>query len=491
MRYYSPEDDIYFFGFSRGAYTARFLAEMLDHVGLLSAGNEELTRFAWKTFSKWKARKGGNSTEEKQKDEQLYRYMKNFRETFSRPVRRIRFLGLFDTVNSVPRFESAFLQRSKFPYTARSSAKIIRHAVSIDERRAKFRQDLVTGSGGQPQTDPKIERYQSDIPHIITEVDKNIFPGTELSNQPEPAGPVMTRSTEHLCRETIEKGSDTAANQAEAHLQPFELRENQVFALLRVPQSESRPRLAAPIVTRSTENIHCTSRRRNSHFSRRWSDLSKSQDVEEVWFPGGHADIGGGWPKMPGENWPLSHTPLVWMVHEAEKAGLKFDPRKITDLNCCPDKIDGYGLPDLDHRKLFHEALHQGATTGFLHDNLKIGGGLPMYSVISWKMMEWLPFRRMDLKKDGSWNAITWPLPRGETRDIPDDAEIHVSAIRRMQHDEDYRPGNLIVGGGGRGLKVAPKKYGIGEWDITDHAGDPIKEVYGRKLSTTSTLTGT
>ena len=36
MRYYTPGDDIYFFGFSRGAYTARFLAEMLDHVGLLS-----------------------------------------------------------------------------------------------------------------------------------------------------------------------------------------------------------------------------------------------------------------------------------------------------------------------------------------------------------------------------------------------------------------------------------------------------------------------
>jgi hypothetical protein len=40
MRYYTPGDDIYFFGFSRGAYTARFLAEMLDHVGLLSVGTE-------------------------------------------------------------------------------------------------------------------------------------------------------------------------------------------------------------------------------------------------------------------------------------------------------------------------------------------------------------------------------------------------------------------------------------------------------------------
>jgi uncharacterized protein (DUF2235 family) len=51
MRYYRPGDDIFMFGFSRGAYTARFLAEMIDHVGLLSQGNEELIRFGISTFS--------------------------------------------------------------------------------------------------------------------------------------------------------------------------------------------------------------------------------------------------------------------------------------------------------------------------------------------------------------------------------------------------------------------------------------------------------
>jgi uncharacterized protein (DUF2235 family) len=45
MRYYRIGDEIYFFGFSRGAYTARFLAEMIDHIGLLTQGNEELCRF--------------------------------------------------------------------------------------------------------------------------------------------------------------------------------------------------------------------------------------------------------------------------------------------------------------------------------------------------------------------------------------------------------------------------------------------------------------
>lgn len=64
MRYYSPGDDIYMFGFSRGAYTARFLAEMLDHVGLVSQGNEEMVFFAWKTFSNWQARQENNKKQE-------------------------------------------------------------------------------------------------------------------------------------------------------------------------------------------------------------------------------------------------------------------------------------------------------------------------------------------------------------------------------------------------------------------------------------------
>lgn len=160
MRFYSPGDEIYIFGFSRGAYIARFLAEMLDYVGLLSHGNEEMVAFAWKAFAQWQCRRGVQEEEEtelecereieacesgnkketsrerrkkekreklreesRKKTEQLYEFLKGFRETFSRPVRRIRFLGLFDTVNSVPRFETAWMERavSKFPYTARTS----------------------------------------------------------------------------------------------------------------------------------------------------------------------------------------------------------------------------------------------------------------------------------------------------------------------------------------------------------------------------------
>ena len=43
------------------------------------------------------------------------------------------------------------------------------------------------------------------------------------------------------------------------------------------------------------------------------------------------------------------------------------------------------------------------------------------------------------------------------------------------------RPGNLIIGGGGRGVKKAPKDLGIGEWEILKGKDDPVGTVYVRK----------
>lgn len=69
----------------------------------------------------------------------------------------------------------------------------------------------------------------------------------------------------------------------------------------------------------------------------------------------------------------------------------------------------------------------------------------------------------------------------GEPRDIPDNANIHYSVIERMRNNPNYRPGNLIVGGGGRGVRVAPPELGIGNWEPKDCPGDVIKETFVRK----------
>lgn len=121
MRYWQAGDQIFIFGFSRGAYTARALAGMLYKIGLLSMGNEELLPFAWDMY-----RTPAN--------EELAH---GFRATFARPV-PVKFLGLWDTVSSV-----GLLFNRSLPYTANNPlVEVVRHAVSLDERRVKFVQNL-------------------------------------------------------------------------------------------------------------------------------------------------------------------------------------------------------------------------------------------------------------------------------------------------------------------------------------------------------------
>lgn len=551
MRYYSPGDEIYFIGFSRGSYIARFLAEMLDYIGLLEAGNEELIRFAWKTFAKWQQRSGEND-EEKEEKKKLFEYMKAFRETFSRPIARIRFMGLFDTVNSVPRFENAWMQRSKFPYTARSSARVIRHAVGIDERRAKFRQDLISGKRPEgkkhkrhrPHFDrlnlenhlhrhfdashhlhlhPR-DRQQDDhangnvdaVPSITVNDDANGVPDEKDAPEGAPnlAGfrwGANTGESYYHAAHTSHGGSSQQGSESNFGPDKHER--------YRAP-SVRRTSLAPPRAGQSTEDLGSVRSGQSgnisiqvpSHNGDEDSDNDEDeQDIHEIWFPGCHADIGGGWKLEGEERWALSHPPLVWMVQEAHKAGLELDERKMKQFQCLEEYDGNYspirqsiGLRRASHCQDGHDdpdafrtmpnekqrsaasrdfwhALNVSSTKGSLHDCLEFDQGLPPMSVLSWRIMEWLPFRRMDLQEDGSWKPICWPLPRGEVRDVPLDAEIHVSAIRRMQADPNYRPGNVIVGGGGRGVRKAPEEYGMGDWVVLKNEGDGVRETYVRK----------
>lgn len=483
MRYYVPGDEIYFFGFSRGSYTARFLAEMLDFIGLLQPGNEELIRFAWKTFAKWQQRKDSTEHDHEEKH-RLFTFMKAFRETFSRPVSRIKFMGLFDTVNSVPMFENAWMERNKFPYTAHSTARVIRHAVSIDERRAKFRQDLIA-EAMRTRVPGHTHRLRHLLDHAKSSVPEIVLNTTENGHEKE---------QDHSYRDK--------SRERRPSRQEFDREER-----YRVPSPSPRRRSTeVPVPTQNTlmpdrislkSAVSKTSLRVPSlKIPGTEDDDDDEQDISEVWFPGQHGDVGGGWKLNPDDKYPLSHIPLVWMVKEAQLVGLEFDTEKLKRFNCY--EVPGDGIFDskqtvtnrpasnghgiqCKENDPFNSTLTETMDQGIVHDCLTYGGGVSFFSTLAWRLMEYLPFRRMDLQPDGSWKPIRWPLPCGETRDIPDDAQIHICAIHRMQIDPSYRPGNLIIGGGGRGVKRAPEKFGIGEWEICKHEGDLVRQTYIRK----------
>lgn len=176
-----------------------------------------------------------------------------FRETFSRPVRAIRFLGLFDTVNSVPHFESAWMQRSKFPYTARSSARVIRHAVSIDERRAKFRQDLIS------QAKPDFSMLYKQHHHLHHKKDNS----------------------------NIDKSGD-ACKQSEKNLEESRGRRDTL-----APPEEYRNPHETTGIRNLSPNLSCSNASVNSsdpvHTQDPWDEDEGEQDILEVWFPGCHA----------------------------------------------------------------------------------------------------------------------------------------------------------------------------------------------------------
>lgn len=53
----------------------------------------------------------------------------------------------------------------------------------------------------------------------------------------------------------------------------------------------------------------------------RWSNAAQHADAKEIWFPGVHSDVGGGYAVTD-----LSDGALLWMLDESEAAGLHFRP---------------------------------------------------------------------------------------------------------------------------------------------------------------------
>lgn len=120
MDKYEKGDYVYLFGFSRGAFTARALAGMLHKCGLLEKGSNNLISYATRMY-----RYGKPST------------AKGFKKTFSRECRP-HFIGVWDTVKSV-----GLIRSRKFPNAILNpDLNIGIHAISIDEKRSKFRPNL-------------------------------------------------------------------------------------------------------------------------------------------------------------------------------------------------------------------------------------------------------------------------------------------------------------------------------------------------------------
>jgi uncharacterized protein (DUF2235 family) len=144
MSAWEPGDQLYIFGFSRGAYTARALAGMLYRVGLLRPGCENLVQYAVNVYARNRGKDADLSGVEG------WKRIDRFSAAFARTTNQSRaipitFMGLWDSVKA-----ARVLGRDlTWPYTRQlPNVATVWHAVSIDEKRRPYREYLV-----QPDAD--------------------------------------------------------------------------------------------------------------------------------------------------------------------------------------------------------------------------------------------------------------------------------------------------------------------------------------------------
>lgn len=149
---YNDGDDIFLFGFSRGAYTVRVLAALIQKVGLLSPQQINLSDEALAAYKQTSpqaeqetVRLAQSENAHTERDQPLAADDRaaQFARIVSTRWPTIKFIGVWDTVASVivpQRDGFRFFSLEELAYTrSNPCVRIFRQAISIDERRCMFR----------------------------------------------------------------------------------------------------------------------------------------------------------------------------------------------------------------------------------------------------------------------------------------------------------------------------------------------------------------
>jgi uncharacterized protein (DUF2235 family) len=282
-------DQIYLFGFSRGAWAARILGGLLHLIGLV---RPEQLNMCESALGAYKRAASNNDLP----------LAWHFSRVISARRPQIRFIGVWDTVGSVivPRPDRFYIPSfEQLPYTQTNpSVQTFRHALALDERRRMFRVAAWT----QPQN--------------------------YIANPFRPAD-------------------------------------------------------------------------------------ATDQDIEQRWFPGVHSDIGGGYPETESA---LSKLPLIWMVEEAVKAGLRITKANLRHL--------AYGEPSKDGQHIYVSP----SATGPMHKSLKG----------AWWVLEFLP-KSVKYREWQRRSFLGFYLPNAEPRVVGPEQVIDPSIRERVQNDATYQ----------------------------------------------------
>ncbi len=142
-----------------------------------------------------------------------------------------------------------------------------------------------------------------------------------------------------------------------------------------------------------------------------WGVGSAAQDVKQVWFPGVHSDIGGGYPEKQSG---LSKIAMQWMLREASAAGLLVNP-------------------------VMKDIILGSTSTHYAHADAAACLHKSLHGV--WWLAEFLPRRFVDTALQPPVTELIFP--RAAPRKIPEESLIHESTFERTVRVAGYEPPNL------------------------------------------------
>ncbi|KAI1814978.1 hypothetical protein GGS20DRAFT_584909 [Poronia punctata] len=294
MQNYREGDKICLIGFSRGAYTVRCLAGMIHKVGLLPASNGSQVNFAYDFYK-----------DDTPNGEYLAR---EFKKTFCTEV-SVYFLGVFDCVASV----GFFPRKLPFSKTATNTVRYFRHAMALDEHRAKFK--VCHWQQQQPGDTPDVKRRNTIDFTPVARLKRGVVKQVRKNHKtPQGMQAPPEKQHEHEHHHKHKKHQHHQNGNGNGHTngncEPDNDNDND--------DSDSS--------TQDWESKFQAQEKENH----RYQDFTT--DALEVWFKGCHADIGGGAVDNESRHM-LSRIPLRWMIRQCFECdtGILFDMTRLAE----------------------------------------------------------------------------------------------------------------------------------------------------------------
>ena len=171
---FEDDDEIFIFGFSRGAYTARSLSGFISKCGLIKLGAPLGIKQLYDRYRKGNLARTIHELLEPQTDNASLCLEEKWMIAYCKGV-PVKFTGVWDTVGAIVRTNTAQIltggDHSFLDHNLRKTETFVYHALAIDENRNAFDATLLSQYVPNDQTEP----FRS--PRPLTDVEQRWFVG--------------------------------------------------------------------------------------------------------------------------------------------------------------------------------------------------------------------------------------------------------------------------------------------------------------------------